>query len=192
MNTERKFVTVFGDTNDGMVEVKVYDYTGTNLSNDELKTIELDNSKIIYSEALQTEKFKDDSKNGLKRVYGVYTGESHRDISTVNFSVTKDNDAVTNVLLYMLSLYISTLITAIPAAGSIGILMETTDVKGLYKDIKKLKEKRKPTLEEYEEVLNKIKKLQEQIDLEKKKKEVIGNTTVEKELEEHKPTGYRI
>ena len=70
--------------------------------------------------------------------------------------------------------------------------METTDVKGLYKDIKKLKEKRKPTLEEYEEVLNKIKKLKEQIDLEKKKKEAIGNTTVEKELEEHKQIGTRM
>ena len=80
LNTERRYVTVYGEKIDNLVEVKVYDYTDVDITNEELKTIELDDSNLIYSAKCEYNKL---IKEDL--LYGQYTGEAHRDVATVNY-----------------------------------------------------------------------------------------------------------
>ena len=80
LDKERKYVTVFGDTVNDEFNVKVYDYTDTNLTDEELRTIELDSNNLIYDSIHKAEDLHE-----KESLYGVYTGEAHRDISTVNF-----------------------------------------------------------------------------------------------------------
>ena len=80
LDKERKYVTVFGDTVNNEFDVKVYDYTDTNLTDEELRTIELDSNNLIYDSIHKVEDLHE-----KESLYGIYTGEAHRDISTVNF-----------------------------------------------------------------------------------------------------------
>lgn len=181
VNSKRKFVTVFGDTNSkGHVEVKIYDYTDTDLSNEELKTIELDDSKIIYLSSVDSSVLINENKKGIEHLFGVYTGVAHRDISSVDFSKEYNvNFSGLGFLLFQ--------ITMLVEMYEFGTLHEQINA-----DIIDLKKNRDLDLVKYYEILNKIKKLKEKIDLEKNKQELLGQKELYKELEENKPTGFRM
>ena len=79
-----QYITDFGDTKDKKVVVKVYDYTGAEVSEDELDSIDLDDAKLIYCNTLKTK--------GLSKgeVFGEYTGEAHRDITELKYEFDED------------------------------------------------------------------------------------------------------
>lgn len=193
INTDRKLVTVFGETKGETVEVKVYDYSYTGFSNEELQTMELDDSKIIYSESLDVNKIAS-AKTGASHVYGKYTGAAHRDIANVSFIDDYENkkgevvgiSVAIGIMLAMLAVIIITVATLESPSEVIEDIIDSITDFGYYRD------KKKESIEEYEKVVNKIKEIKKRLDLEKKKKEVLGQTIVEKELEDNRPVGFRI
>ena len=197
MDTKRTLVTVFGDTVGETVEVKVYDYTDTSFSTEELKNIGLDESKLIYSKFLNVEEL-DSSRKSIGRVYGEYTGVAHRDISTVRFVDYGEPSFINKNGTALAGATVSTfLICLLLCILSIALLQycpldQISEIKDLILLVGNRKDVYKWDLEKYEDVLNKIKNIQTRIDLEKKKQEILGQTTVDKELGDNRPAGFRI
>ena len=76
---EKRYVTVFGEIdNEEYVEVKVYDYTISKYTDEELKTMDLDQTRIVYSDKI---KFYD----AKKTVLGDYDDHAHRDIARIKY-----------------------------------------------------------------------------------------------------------
>ena len=193
MNTDRTLVTVFGDTNGEKVDVKVYDYTFAGFSNEQLQTIELDDSKMIYSDSVDINKIAS-TKTGVSHVYGKYTGVAHRDISNVSFIDSfKDEKGeliAAGIVFGIIAAALAWLITLFVTDQE--IVDVRYDIEDALIDIDRFKRNRKAGIDEYEKVVNKIKAIKKRLDIEKKKKEVLGQTTVEKELEDNRPVGFRI
>ena len=95
LDTERRYVTVFSDTVDDVANIKLYDYTDSNITDEELKTIELDDKYLVLDQNINVstlEGVKNDSyvRNGVKEGmiiedFGVYTGNAHRDVARVKY-----------------------------------------------------------------------------------------------------------
>ena len=79
-----QYITEFGETIDKKVVVKVYDYTGVEIKGD-INTLELDPDRIVFCNTLKSKKllsqFRDHVLSSRYQVFGIYTGEAHRDIS---------------------------------------------------------------------------------------------------------------
>ena len=80
---EKRYVTVFSEIdNEEYVEVKVYDYTISKYTDEELKTMDLDQSRIVYSDKIKLYDAK-------KTVLGDYDDHAHRDIARIKYDFSK-------------------------------------------------------------------------------------------------------
>lgn len=87
IDTERRFVTVFSDTVDDNVNIRVYDYTDSALSDESLKNVALDESRLFLMQEINIKTyFGYELKPGdYIKDLGIYTGKSHIDISRVKY-----------------------------------------------------------------------------------------------------------
>lgn len=138
IGTQRRYISVFGDTNDGITNIKVYDYTDSNLSDDELNTITLDENRLFFNDDIDLKTFKnlDVSKNlkekGIdenKEYYiekiGIYTGKSHRNITKVAYAFDPHDVNADYITLSVLS----TIFFGLIAGGVIGGIVEEKELR---------------------------------------------------------------
>ena len=165
-NTTRKYVTVFGDTIDNKVNIKVYDYTNTNYTDEDLKELKLDENNLIFDETiLEEEAYR-------VNLYGKYTGEAHRDIASVEFSKKENNSPAYDALLGF-----SFMLLLVASAIMLSPVFDNTLSKKLENVIRDIKEEKKSVVDLTQELL----KLVEEAEAIEAKYSV-DNTTVEEEL----------
>ena len=145
-NTTRKYVTVFGNTIGEKVQVKVYDYTDTNYTDEELKTIELDEHKIIFDDNVYVDRAK------ASEVYGKYTGKAHRDVSSVKFNKEDNTDPFTAAFCAFIIL-----VLIISALGSKGLFDRFEEI---IKEIKEEKKFSEETIQELSSLLDTLASLE--------------------------------
>ncbi len=97
-----QYITEFGETIDKKVVVKVYDYTGVEIKGD-INTLELDPDRIVFCNTLKSKKLLSKKDNHVLssryKVFGIYTGEAHRDISILQ---TEFDEEIYKGYLYFL------------------------------------------------------------------------------------------
>ena len=169
--TSRRYVTVFGDTTEsGKVNVKVYDYTDVDLTDEELKTIELDSNKIIYEEFVKIESLRRVNSVSLGHVYGVYTGSAHRDVTHVSYYkvfktlpksiVSKILASMIPVLIYM-AFALHTLAIPFKFAG-FNVLSYDEEDPDFDKEIEKTELSTKELIEQLDKLLAEAQRMQDQ------------------------------
>lgn len=166
-NTTRKYVTVFGETQSDKVNVKVYDYTNTNYTDEELKDIELDENYIIFDDMVSVYRLERRTS-----VYGEYTGKSHRDITSVKFDKVENNPLGDALIAFLAESFIVALLS-LTYLGRDGTISEK-----LLNIIRDIKEEKK-SVEDLTQELLKLVEEAEAIEA----KYSVDNTTVEEELE---------
>ena len=114
---QRRLVSVFGDTQDNTFNLKVYDYTDVDISDNELQNMKLDDNYLIVDTNIDINNFSglsvdgETKSNGLQEgqyieKLGYYTGKAHRDVSRVNLI---ENNTVAMAALCGISIGISIL-----------------------------------------------------------------------------------
>ena len=90
-NQKLQYITEFGETIDNKVCIKVYNYTGLEVDKENIENIELDIDRLVYCNYLELSSYTPRWLNGY---LGTYTGESHRDFTTIenHLYVTKDSE----------------------------------------------------------------------------------------------------
>ncbi len=165
-NTTRKYVTVFGDAIDDKVNIKVYDYTNTNYTDEYLKELKLDENNLIFDETISEEEaYRVD-------LYGKYTGETHRDVASVKFNKVENHPLDEALIAF---LFIFGIVLAIVL---IFCYMDEPLMKKLENIIVDIKEEKK-SVEDLTQELLKLVEEAEAIEA----KYSVNNTTVEEELE---------
>ena len=190
-DTTRRYVTEFGDlTENGNVLVRIYDYTDSPITDEELKTVELDERKLVYNNYVDYSSVKNE-KNSIKCLFGVCNGVAHRDISHVDFietikKVPKDIFAkiVISLIPSIICMFPSIVVSSI-LVGASGIDTADAETGKLLLDVeteklKKLNEELKKKLEEILPELNELKQQQ----LASKTLESINGSDVDKQLDE--------
>ena len=169
IGTQRRYVSVFEDANDGITNIKVYDYTDSNLNDAELNTITLDENRLFFNDNIDLKTFKDlDVSKNLKgqgidenkeyyiEKIGIYTGKSHRNITKVAYAFDPHDVNANYITLSVMSSIFFGLI----AAGVICDIVEgkeernklTEELIGNYDKLHAIELKKK--LEEYQKSNN--------------------------------------
>lgn len=141
LNTEKRYVTEFSDTVDEIFHLKVYDYTDSELSDEELKTIKLDENRLFIDEDIDNnQRFKKFNKNDEIKNLGIYTENAHRDISRV-FYEYESNWFLKSGFIYVFLLY-NTAALSILSMLSHDYKIEKLDFEGKEKELTEELEKK--------------------------------------------------
>lgn len=89
-SNEKRFVTEFNTRPDNKVEVKIYDYTDSDMSDDELKGANLDEEKLVYHRTL--DKTSEEITSSAENFAGQFTGDSSRSVSKIKFGLSGFDD----------------------------------------------------------------------------------------------------
>ncbi len=163
LNTEKKYITELSDTIDEVTHVKVYDYTGINLNEDQLETMVLDESRLIIDE--------DTKDKSFSQYYGVRTGAAHRNISIVKYEFDKLGNAL-DFAFFML----------FPTLAYIGLILGIHLESGLdsiWDEYRKNKQLSNESIEKLDKLLLEYKRV-----LEHQETNNINTEEVESKLEE--------
>lgn len=171
----RSYITEFGEVDaDGKVNVKVYDYTGVEVSMDEIDTMVLDEERLVVNKTYGRSSY-------YKDYFGEDTGKAHRDFSTIDFKT--GYSTFTNILKFMIIFLYNFEVFA--------SIEEEKQKNEKYKEYLEIEKLTKDDTKRLEEILLKIKALQEK-DLIATKLDTIREDTIDKKLEENKPIGFKI
>ena len=197
-NTTRRYVTVFGDPigeevnergefEGKKVKVKVYDYTDSDISDEELKTITLDEDKLIY-DSLDSVAFLERHNQNGENLYGIYTGEAHRDVSIVDFHGEDTCELAVALFMGMLLAVVVEPLTLL-GFGEEGLIDKYIDkMKQILRDYNNSNVTKQKLVEELEKLINEVKVLKEKQEaynkIQETKKELYN---VDKELDNMKP-----
>ena len=105
-----QYITEYGETKDDRVVIKVYDYTGIDVSKENLDTMDLDINRLVHCNVEKVYSYG--TKSFLFNKYlGNYTGKAHRNISTLeeHLYVTKDGEKA-KVFNILVSLFVYTIL----------------------------------------------------------------------------------
>lgn len=179
LNKSKRYVTVFGDTQGELVDVKVYDYTDVDISDEELKTIELDSSKIVLSKSFRIEYFSNGNDYGKRDIYGIYTGVGHRDISHVDYKKGPIFDVLMITIGYLILLEFFAFVIALAISEEISDPL-FVELKKVHYELEETGRIKRETLEKLEEITKEIKNFYYKQDKNKSSYKMIVDEELEK------------
>ena len=191
-DTTRRYVIVFKNKDNGKVEIKVYDYTDSSISNTQLKTIDLDDERVIYCDTFKANSHK--VKNSEDYFAGIYTGEDHRDIAMISFKTSKPLYVLESFFMIPLMCLGFEALMAVLNILLGGLLFFTDiyeEIEDLFHDVKKYYNANKRDKAELKRILEKVKSLESTIKLhdiqQEKLKAIEERNRVDEELESLHP-----
>ena len=96
---QKRFITVFNTKPENKVEVKVYDYTDSDMTDEELKKVTLDDEKLVYHRTFDN--VSDEIQNSTENFASKFTGNSSRNVSTISFSMERSDKISNSFQLYL-------------------------------------------------------------------------------------------
>ena len=178
LGKSKRYVTVFGDTQGELVDVKVYDYTNVEVSDEELETIELDSSKIVLNKSFRIEYFSNENDYGKSNIYGTYTGLAHRDVAHVDY---KRANIVPVISFTIFELLFFELIAASIAEGIAHMADSLSEeLKNVRHELEKTGRIKRETLEKLEDITEEIKNFYYKRDKNKSSYKMIVDEELEK------------
>ena len=144
-----QYITEFGKTTNNKVVIKVYDYTGINVSKENLDNMDLDINKLVYCNVEDTE-FQN---NNYSKYLGEYTGEAHRNITTLenHLYVTRDESSYWISMVFLSVIVYGILIgieCSLPSDGIYLLLGKVHDLLGRRRITIRNKERAEKAIEE--------------------------------------------
>ena len=191
-DTTRRYVTVFKNKDNGKVEIKVYDYTDSSISNTQLKTIDLDDERVIYCDTFEANSRK--VKNSEDYFAGIYTGEDHRDIAMISFKTSKPLYVLESFFMIPFMCYgfeVIMVILNVLLGEFFDFPLIYEEIEYLFHDVKKYYNENKRDKAELKRILEKVKSLESTIKLhdiqQEKLKAIEERNRVDEELESLHP-----
>ncbi len=154
-----QYITEFGETIDGKVVIKVYDYTGIDISKETINNIDLDINRLVYCNVEAVDSYTNSNTKWYRTYLGEYTGEAHRNITTVenHLYVTKDKGEFWGTVIFFSVIAYGILI-------GINCALSQDGTKILFAKVASLLDERKTCIENKERAEEEIENLKKRID----------------------------